>query len=321
MANLIDPDLRSFARTSKFLIPPKLWAFKIHHKLALKACGKPTDGLTFDQVHIDRSKGDGRVRAVVYKDDNADPDKPLPIVLYIHGGGYAIGLPEQAGDNIKSWIQTRPCIFVAPQYRRSLEAPYPAAIDDCYDTLLWVRDNAASLGGDPDNISVMGHSAGGGLTAALTLRNRDRGDVKLAFQMPIYPMIDDRMITASSQIPDLPVWNGRANRMGWDLYLKDHYARGADIPYDAAPARCEDFSGLPPTFSFVGDQDPFLDETKIYVDKLRAAGVPVKFKVFKGGYHGYENFVPKAQISRDTNAFVRESFAEAIDGNFEGWSS
>lgn len=320
MTNPIDPELRAFARAARILVPPKLWALKLHHKLALKACGKPTDGLTFDEVQIDRSGGDGQIRAVIYKTETASPDDgPLPVMLYLHGGGYAIGLPEQAGDNIKRWIDKRSAIFVVPQYRRSLEAPYPAAIDDCYDTLLWVQKNIESLGGDIQNIGVMGHSAGGGLTAALSLRNRDRGDIPLAFQMPIYPMIDDRMITPSSQNPNLPVWNARANKIGWDLYLKDHHARGANIPYDAAPARCEDFSGLPPTFTFVGDQDPFLDETKIYIDNLRAAGVPVKSRIFRGGYHGYENFVPKAAISRDTNNFLLEGYAQAIDGQFERW--
>lgn len=257
---------------------------------------------------------------MIYKDENANLDQPLPVVIYLHGGGYAIGLPEQAGDNIKRWTRHRSAIFVVPQYRRSLEAPYPAAIDDCYDTLLWVRDNIEQLGGDINNIGVMGHSAGGGLTAALSLRNRDRGDVKLAYQMPIYPMIDDRMTTASSQNTKLPVWSARINRIGWDLYLKDHYASGAEIPYDAAPARCADYSGLPPTFTFVGDQDPFLDETKTYVDDLRAAGVPVKSQVFKGSFHSSENFVPKAAISRETNAFLIDAFGEAIDGKFEGWA-
>lgn len=317
--NSIDPELRRFAKTSKVLIPPKLWALKLHHRLALKACGKPTAGLTYDQVHIPRSGGDGAIRTVIYRDESADSDKPLPVVLYLHGGGYAIGLPEQAGDNIKRWIETRSAIFVVPQYRRSLQAPYPAAIDDCYDTLVWIGDNIQALGGDIRNIGVMGHSAGGGLTAALTLRNRDRGDVALAWQMPIYPMIDDRFETPSSKRNHLPVWNARANKIGWDLYLKDLHARKAEIPYDAAPARCDDFSGLPPTFTFVGDQDPFLDETRLYVDKLRAAGVAVKFKVFAGGFHAYENLVPKARISRETHAYISKALAEAMDGLTEGW--
>jgi len=165
----------------------------------------------------------------------------------------------------------------------------------------------------------MGHSAGGGLTAALSLRNRDRSDSKLAWQMPLYPMIDDRLETPSSQLENLPVWNARINKIGWDLYLKDHHARSLDIPYDAAPSRCEDYSNLPPTFTFVGDQDPFLDETQNYVQALRAAGVPVKSRVFKGGFHGYENFAPRTKISRETNAYMQEALAEAIDGRFDSW--
>mgnify|MGYP000573631132 CR=1 FL=1 len=108
------------------------------------------------------------------------------------GGGYVHGVPEQFGAIIKDFIETEPCIIVAPDYRKAVESPYPAAFNDCYDTLLWMRDNAASIGGRTDGFIVSGHSAGGGLSAAVSLKATDTGDAKLAFQMPVYPMIDDR---------------------------------------------------------------------------------------------------------------------------------
>ena len=82
--------------------------------------------------------------------------------------------------------------MVAPDYRKALDELYPAALNDCYDTLLWMRDNAESLNIRSEKFAVGGHSAGGGLTAAVTLKVFDTQDVKIAFQMPIYPMIDHR---------------------------------------------------------------------------------------------------------------------------------
>ena len=79
-------------------------------------------------------------------------------MLYLHGGGYVYGVPEQFGSFIKDFIETEPCIIVAPDYRKAVELPYPAAFNDCYDTLLWIRDNAASIGGRTDGFIVSGHS-------------------------------------------------------------------------------------------------------------------------------------------------------------------
>lgn len=95
-----------------------------------------------------------------------------------------------------------------------------------------------------DKIFVGGNSAGGGMTAALTLYARDRGEVNIAFQMPLYPMLDDRP-TETSKNNDAPVWNTKSNIAAWELYLGGDYGTDRVSKY-AAPARETDFSGLPP---------------------------------------------------------------------------
>src|SRR3546814_1812257 len=113
-----------------------------------------------------------------------------------------MGTPEQDITTCRRLITAQPCVIVASDYRLGIEAPYPAALDDCHDALLWLKTHAGELGVRDDQLAVAGMSAGGGLTAALTLLARDRGDVNIAFQIPLYPMIDDRMDSESASDSD-----------------------------------------------------------------------------------------------------------------------
>jgi len=264
--------------------------------------GKTTRGLVSRQRHIPSRHGGPPVRVRVYQPTAAAG--PLPVMLYLHGGGYVYGVPEQFGSIIRDFIETVPCIIVAPDYRKAVEAPYPAAFNDCYDTLLWIRDNAAAIGGRTDRFIVAGHSAGGGLAAAVSLKATDTGDAKIAFQMPLYPMIDDRQNSPSAVGNDAPVWDSRANRLAWSRYLEGV----TDVTPYAAPARGTNYTRLPPTITYVGSTEPFRDETKIYVENLRRANVPVEFRVFDGAFHAFDMMVPDAPISKRANQFLRENF-------------
>ena len=110
-------------------------------------------------------------------------------------------------------------VVLAPGYRLSLQAPYPAATEDCYAALLYLKEHAAALGVRSDQIMVGGESAGGGLCAAVCIRARDTGEVNVAFQMPLYPMLDDRD-TETSRENHGRVWNTRRNHLAWRLYLR-----------------------------------------------------------------------------------------------------
>lgn len=273
--------------------------------------GQKVDGLHFTEQWISRKDG-SKLRICIYKP--LDPVQNAPGVLWLHGGGYSQGIPELFSATYKRLIQARGCVVIAPDYRLSIEAPYPAALKDCYDTLLWMKGNAEELRLRDNQLIVGGESAGAGLTAALTLLSRDRGEVNIAFQMPLYPMLDDRMETESAKDNNAPIWNSDTNRWAWKLYLGELY--GKDVPAYAAAARATDYGKLPPTITFVGDIEPFKDETVEYVKNLEQAGVPVKFKLFKGGYHGFDIINPNAELSKKATSFFIESFKYAVDHYF-----
>jgi acetyl esterase/lipase len=312
--SMIDPELRAVGLMARTLMRPSAWFFRFMHKLTRRAAGKNVGGLDCDERRIPSIDAGSPVRVRIYRPSRRSGDGALPGVLFLHGGGYAFGNPEGFGDVYKMLIETRECVIVAPDYRKSLDAPYPAAVNDCYSALLFMKENAAELGVREDQLIVIGQSAGGGLTAAVSLMARDRADVSIAFQLPLYPMIDDRMITESARDNDAPVWSSRHNRLGWDLYLGG--LSSDDVPKYAAAARETDLSNLPPTATFVGDLDPFRDETVNYVEGLRAAGVPAAFRLFEGCYHGFDLIASKSKVGREAGDFLREQFAHAVDDCF-----
>lgn len=237
-------------------------------------------------------------------------DGPVPGLLWIHGGGYALGVPEMDAMFIDRWMQAADHVAVLPDYRLSGEAPYPAALDDCWLCLKWTRQHAKELGIREDQLFAGGDSAGGGLCAALSLRARDTGEVNIAFQMPLYPMIDDRMQPPSQQENDAPVWNSKSNAAAWQMYLNGR--QGAeDLPAWAAPARESDLSGLPPTCTYVGSIEPFRDETVAYAEQLKVAGVQVWFREMEGCYHGFDIVAAGSKPAREATAFSQEAFRQA----------
>ncbi|KRM87464.1 esterase lipase [Lacticaseibacillus thailandensis DSM 22698 = JCM 13996] len=283
-------------------------AFKLSNLLIKPLKGLFSHDMRVTQVDILRPAGSsvsGDLRLCVYR--------PLlqptaqPGMLWIHGGGFALGAPETETGFIRKFVVERGCTVVAPDYCLSTQAPYPAALEDCYLALVWTQQHATELNIRSNQLMVGGDSAGGGLTAAVAIRAQDRGQVAIAYQMPLYPMLDDRMTTASMQDNDAPVWNYKSNDNGWKLYLGDLF--GTDqVPADAAPAREQDFRGLPPAFTFVGSIESFRDATVTYMQKLYAAGVPTECHVLKGCYHGFDIIAPNSPQAQYAHRLMMASF-------------
>jgi acetyl esterase/lipase len=235
-------------------------------------------------------------------------------MLWIHGGGYVMGHPDMDDALCERFVQAAKSVVVSVDYRLAPEHPYPAAIDDCYAALTWMTDKAELLGIDLDRVAIAGASGGGGLTAALALMARDKGGPALIFQMPLYPMIDDRSITASSHeitAVNAP-WNRKNNLAAWNMYLGNRTEDSEVSPY-AVPSRAESLAGLPPTYTCVGQLDLFRDETIEYVARLAQAGVDVEFHLYPGTFHNFEGMVPQAEVSQRASQSYVDAIARALN--------
>ena len=251
---------------------------------------------------------DGEIGIVIYQ-----PPTPAPRggLLWIHGGGYIVGSGRNDPHGI-GFAEHVGCTVVSVDYRLAPESTYKAAISDCFGALRWLADQAEALGVDKARIAIGGASAGGGLTAALSLYNRDNRGPDVAFQLLVYPMLDDTHETPSGYEVTYPnVWNRAVSLKAWKMYLGAEYGSDSVSPY-AAAARASDLSGLPPALVTVGTLDLFRDENIRYAQRLMAAGVPTDLQVYAGMYHGAEMSVMAAAISTRMRTAYRDALKSAI---------
>jgi acetyl esterase/lipase len=169
------------------------------------------------------------------------------------------------------------------------EVTHPTPVEDCYAALIWLNKEAKRLGIDNSRIAVVGLSAGGGLAAAVALMARDRDfQPPLAKQILLSPMLDDRNLeSADPTLEPFVTWSWDDNWTGWNALL-DKKAGSEGISAYAAPARAENFAGLPSAYIDVGTLDIFARENKQYASSLRDAGVSVEWHLYTGVPHGFE---------------------------------
>jgi acetyl esterase/lipase len=292
-----DPDLR-LARFLPRTLVTKRTAGPIRWLTQLPTSRPPAGG---EIVHVDAN-----VTVRVFR-PAAPTTAPVAGVLFIHGGGFVIGSAAM-GDALCRRISTELGVVAASvEYRLAPAHPFPTPLEDCYRGLSWL---AAQPDVDANRIAVMGESAGGNLAAAVTLLARDRGKITPAMQLLSYPMLDDRTCDRTDIDPRrLRVWSPSSNRFGWRSYLGE--AAGA-VPPLAAPARYEDLSGLPPTWSGVGSHDLFHDEDVAYAARLTAAGVPTTLHVVPGAYHGFDLVETRSAVSRAYRREQRRALASTL---------
>jgi acetyl esterase len=264
----------------------------------------PIEKLRVDEewVTVPTEVGDVNVRIVRPPDANGT----LPVTLYMHGGGWVLGNAQTHDRLIRELAVGTGAAVAFVEYDRSPEAHYPVAIEQGYATAQWIVRNSSDYRLDPDRMAVAGDSVGGGMTAALALMARDRGDVRFVQQSMYYPVTDAAMNTGSfEQFAEGYFLTAKAMAWFWDAYLPD-LDRRAD-PY-ASPLRASDeqLDGLPPAFVIVDEADVLRDEGEAYAARLRAAGVAVTTVRYDGITHDFMMLNPLS----DTHA-TRAAVAQA----------
>ena len=286
MAYRIDPELMEFVAN----LPVRDWTDPVGARTAMDPliatlnADVDTTGVSIEDRLVPGPPDAPHVLVRIYRP--AEATAPVPGLLDIHGGGFAVGSVEMEHAVASRLVRALGIVVVAVEYRLAPEHPFPAGLEDCYAALGWMVSAAGELGIDTERLGVYGQSAGGGLAAALALLTRDRGGPALCFQYLGIPELDDRLDTPSmQQFHDTPMWSRPAAEKSWEWYLGDAYGSDDVSPY-AAPARATDLAGLPPAYISTMEFDPLRDEGIRYALALMAARVQVELHSFPGTFHG-----------------------------------
>jgi len=269
----------------------------------------PVDKLPVDDewITVPAAVGDARVRIV----RPVDAAGVLPVVVYMHGGGWILGNAATHDRLVRELAVGARAALLFVEYPNSPEARYPVAIEQGYATAQWALREGAAHGLDPGRMAVAGESVGGNMAAALTLMAKERGDVTFVQTSMYYPVTDAAMDTASyDEFAEGFYLTRKAMEWFWDAYTTDPKQR-AEITASPNQASIEQLSGLPPTYLCVDEADPLRDEGEAYAAKLRSAGVPVTTVCYDGIIHDFmllnalsETRATRAAIDQAT-AFLR----------------
>jgi acetyl esterase len=272
----------------------------------------PVDKLPIDEewITVPAAVGDARVRII--KPQGAQGT--LPVIVYMHGGGWVLGNAATHDRLIRELAVGANAALAFVEYPNSPEARYPVAIEQGYATAQWIVREGASKGLDAGRIAVAGESVGGDMTAALTLMAKERGDVEFVHAGMYYPVTDAAMDTQSyDQFATGYYLSRELMEWFWDAYVADPNQR-SEITASPNQATVEQLEGLPPTLLIVDEADVLRDEGEAYAAKLRLAGVPVTTVRYDGTVHDFmllnslsQSNATRAAIAQAT-AFLRASF-------------
>ncbi|MFJ9415869.1 alpha/beta hydrolase [Streptomyces sp. NPDC101227] len=298
----MDPELEAFIA----LFPPADLTDPVAQRksLAELAAAVPAPDTSGMEIEDRTLPGDPEVAVRIYR-----PHQAQGAVIWLHGGGFVMGDVDTEHPWAARIAALSGAVVISVGYRLAPEHPFPAALDDAYAVLTWTAEHAAELGTGPERIAIGGHSAGGGLAAAVALRARDQQGPSIRCQLLNQPGLDDRQETWSARNFTRTPWMNRDKvTASWRHYLGATPA----TPY-AAPARAADLSGLPPAYIGTAELCPNRDEDIAYALRLLQAGVSVELHQWPGTFHGSQAIL-SAEISQrqmdELGAALRRALAE-----------
>jgi acetyl esterase/lipase len=275
----------------------------------------PVEKLPVDEewITVPADVGDARVRII----KPAGSSGTLPVIVYMHGGGWILGNAATHDRLVRELAVGARAALLFVEYPNAPEARYPVAIEQGYATARWVVREGAGRGLDASRMAVAGESVGGNMAAALTLMAKERGDVSFVQTSMYYPVTDAAMDTASyDEFAEGYYLTRKAMEWFWDAYTTDPAER-AEITASPNQATTEQLEGLPPTLLLVDEADPLRDEGEAYAARLRLAGVPVTTVRYDGVVHDFMllNAMSQANATRaaigQATVFLRAALGTA----------
>ncbi|MBB2750780.1 UNVERIFIED_ORG: acetyl esterase [Rhizobium aethiopicum] len=253
----------------------------------------------------------GPIRVKIWRGCTA-PRERAPALLYLHGGGFVIGAPETHEDICRTLANKIGAIVISPDYRLAPEHPFPAAIEDCAATLIWLRDQADALGIDPARIIVGGDSAGGNLAAVIALLARDGEVPDVIGQVLIYP-VTDQLQASDSYMRYAEGFGLTAAAMRW---FRDHYlpVTASRSDWRASPLRAASLAGVAPAFVILAGHDVLFDEGALYAERLNSEARATS-RTWPGQIHGFvskRRAIPEAQDALDAIATAWRTMDPAL---------
>ncbi|HHG84526.1 MAG TPA: alpha/beta hydrolase [Bacteroidetes bacterium] len=251
---------------------------------------------------------DGEIRIRVYIPTS---EKGLPIILNFHGGGWVVGNLQNNDQYCARLARDVGAIVLSVDYRLAPEHKFPVPVQDAYDALLWAYQHAPELGADPNRIGVTGDSAGGNLSAAISLMSRDLKGPAIAFQALLYPATDSRMDFASmDEHANAPI----LGKKDVETFLAHYIRNDADLenPY-LSPVLAENLSNLPPALVVTAGNDPLRDDGKAYAKALKSAGNTVEYHCFQNDIHGFVTLANHSESGQICTDLVSKRFREIFE--------
>ncbi|NMM62463.1 alpha/beta hydrolase [Clostridium sp. P21] len=226
----------------------------------------------------------------------------LPIIIYSHGGFWIAGNLDTHDNVCRKLSEKTKAIVISVDYRLAPENPFPVAVNDVYSILEWTYKNAESIYGDKKHVALAGDSAGGNLSAAVSLMSRDKNGPPISCQVLIYPSTNIFELNSKS-------WSYLANDLNVSIkdmekYISLYVPKKEDrkSPY-ASPLLAKDFKKLPAALIITAEIDPLRDEGKSYAKKLKDAGNNVEITEYTGVCHG---FITMDKVTKKADKSINE---------------
>jgi len=307
--HVLEPEAQAFADATAQ--PPRLADLGVEaaRKLLDDVQAGPVDKPEIDEKWVTVPAEVGAVRVRIVKP--LDVAERLPVILYIHGGGWVLGNAGTHDRLVRELAVGARAAVVFVEYDRSPEAQYPVAIEQAYAAARWVNSHGAEEGLDVGRMAIAGDSVGG-----VTILAKKRGDVALIHQSLYYPVTDAGQDTDSyREFADGPHLTAKAMAWFWDSYLPDRTRRGDSTASPLRAAR-EELTGLPEAFLVVGENDVLRDEGEAYGRKLIEAGVRTTVVRYDNTLHDFMMLNPVRSTAASSAAIeqaihvLRTAFAK-----------